>query len=332
MYRKKILPLLICMLLVSGCAQTGNENIIIESQSEEESSEAATEETTEEPEEAEEATEETSKEDETEEKEEPATKEESVTKAETSDSASVAKTETPAQAAPAQATAALTASVQQAPAQQAPAQAAPAPVQAQAPQEAPTPVATPAPVERKLGSCGKAYEQIAKDYHSRNSNYKYSLAYTNADDIPELVIDKGKWICLYTFENGNARCMQKDWVHNKWTYGTSSICYSPKRNLFFDNNNNYYGDFCYESGGLIYNKYMAENIKIYPAISQVTPSSGAPFPDDATPTIYKDGCANRISDEEGQNIYSTYTSYEWQKLEGTMDYDSLLAKLEELGL
>ena len=344
MYLKRIFPLLISMLLVSGCAQTGNGNIIIESQSEEETSEASAEESKkEESEEAEEATEETSK-------EEAEESEASASKEETSDSASAVKTEAPAKAEAARSAAAATASVQQAPAQsaatsvasvqQAPAQTAPAqaqatqaaPAQVQTPQETPAPVAAPAPVERKLGNCGKAYEQIAKDYHSKNSNYKYNLAYTNEDDIPELVIDKGKWICLYTFQNGSTRCMQKDWVHNKWTYGTSSICYSPKRNLFFNNNNNYYGDYCYESSGLIYNKYMTENVKIYPAISRVSPSSGAPYPSDSAPTVYKDGCGNPLSDEEGTNVYSTYAGYEWQKLEGTMDYDSLLARLEELGL
>ena len=330
------------MLLASGCAQTNNENIIIESETEE--TEASSEETSEE--EAEES-EEASSEESTEESTEAATdaskedeKEESVTEAKdvSTDSAAASKTEAPAQAvqqAPAQAAAPAQA-VQQAPAQAAaPAQAVQqAPAQAAAPAQTvqPAPAPAPAPVQRNLGACGKAYEQIANDYHARNSNYKYNLAYTNEDDIPELVIDKGKWICLYTFENGKSRLMQKDWVHNKWTYGTSSICYSPKRNLFFDNNNNYYGSYCYESGGLIYDKYYTENVKIFPEISRVVPSSGAPFPNDAAPTIYKDGCGNQLSEEEGKNVFSTYAGYEWQKLEGTMDYDSLLARLEELGL
>ncbi|SCY48063.1 hypothetical protein SAMN02910451_02773 [Butyrivibrio hungatei] len=195
--------------------------------------------------------------------------------------------------------------------------------------------AQPAPVQRNLGAVGKAYEKAAKDFNANYNNYKYDLIYSDDDNTPELVIDTGKKVTIYTITNNKARLIVRNQNTAKWKYGTSSFCYVPKKALFFDNNNNCFGCIC-EDGhvgdGSMLVSYTINNMNIYPKVSEVTPSAGADYPDSSQPASYRNQKDNSVSAEQAQNEILAIFNYDWQKIQGTMDFNALLAKLEEMGV
>ena len=249
MFKKRLLPLLFSLLFISGCTPLLNPDIATQSisvedddeldellaeteASKEESTEAATEATTEDSGAAASASSEPSQ-----------------------DSASAenstASTASASQAAPAQDNAIpSTAKAGQATATPAPEQTTATPTPATPSQATATPAPaattqeTPAttPVQRNLGSLGKAYVDAAKYYSGNYSNLKYDLIYFDEDNTPELVIDTGKRVTIYTFANSKARCITRNENNAKWKYGTTAVCYAPKKGMIFTNTNNWGGD------------------------------------------------------------------------------------------
>lgn len=239
--------------------------------------------------------------------------------------------EAPTQPAPAQA-------AQPAPAP-APTQAAqPAPTQAAQPAPAPAPAqaAQPAPAQANLGSCGKAYDQAIKAYDSKKyNNYKYSLIYCDDDNTPELVIDTGARVSIYTCENSTPRCIVKNEHSAKWKYGTSSLCYAPKKALYFENSNNSFGCILVDSktgDGYPFVTHSISNMHFYPKVGEVVPSEGADFPDPSTPATFKDHTDASKSADQVEKDVAVMFGYEWQRVQGTMDYNTLIAKLQEMGI
>ena len=342
MFKKRLLPLLFSLLFISGCTPLLNPDIATQSisvedddeldellaeteASKEESTEAATEATTEDSGAAASASSEPSQ-----------------------DSASAenstASTASASQAAPAQDNAIpSTAKAGQATATPAPEQATATPTPATPSQATatPSPAATtqetPAttPVQRNLGNCGKAYEKAAKDFNANYNNYKYDLIYSDDDNTPELVIDTGKKVTVYTFASGKARCIVRNENNAKWKYGTTSFCYAPKKALFFENTNNWFGCFMEDRGvgdGSMLCTYSITNMNIYPKVSEVVPSEGSETSDPSKPAEYSGPNSSSQSAEQTQNKVMELINYDWQRVQGTMDYNTLLAKLEELGV
>ncbi|MBO4911620.1 MAG: hypothetical protein J5504_02755 [Butyrivibrio sp.] len=342
MFKKRLLPLLFSLLFISGCTPLLNPDIATQSisvedddeldellaeteASKEESTEAATEATTEDSGAAASASSEPSQ-----------------------DSASAenstASTASASQAAPAQDNAIpSTAKAGQATATPAPEQATATPTPATPSQATATPAPaattqeTPAttPVQRNLGNCGKAYEKAAKDFNANYNNYKYDLIYSDDDNTPELVIDTGKKVTVYTFASGKARCIVRNENNAKWKYGTTSFCYAPKKALFFENTNNWFGCFMEDRGvgdGSMLCTYSITNMNIYPKVSEVVPSEGSETSDPSKPAEYSGPNSSSQSAEQTQNKVMELINYDWQRVQGTMDYNTLLAKLEELGV
>ena len=342
MFKKRLLPLLFSLLFISGCTPLLNPDIATQSisvedddeldellaeteASKEESTEAATEATTEDSGAAASASSEPSQ-----------------------DSASAenstASTASASQAAPAQDN--VTPSIAkagQATATPAPEQATATPTPATPSQATATPAPaattqeTPAttPVQRNLGNCGKAYEKAAKDFNANYNNYKYDLIYSDDDNTPELVIDTGKKVTVYTFANGKARCIVRNENNAKWKYGTTSFCYAPKKALFFENTNNWFGCFMEDRGvgdGSMLCTYSITNMNIYPKVSEVVPSEGSETSDPSKPAEYSGPNSSSQSAEQTQNKVMELINYDWQRVQGTMDFNTLLAKLEELGV
>ena len=342
MFKKRLLPLLFSLLFISGCTPLLNPDIATQSisvedddeldellaeteASKEESTEAATEATTEDSGAAASASSEPSQ-----------------------DSASAenstASTASASQAAPAQDNAIpSTAKAGQATATPAPEQATATPTPATPSQATATPAPaattqeTPAttPVQRNLGNCGKAYEKAAKDFNANYNNYKYDLIYSDDDNTPELVIDTGKKVTVYTFASGKARCIVRNENNAKWKYGTTSFCYAPKKALFFENTNNWFGCFMEDRGvgdGSMLCTYSITNMNIYPKVSEVVPSEGSETSDPSKPAEYSGPNSSSQSAEQTQNKVMELINYDWQRVQGTMDFNTLLAKLEELGV
>ena len=342
MFKKRLLPLLFSLLFISGCTPLLNPDIATQSisvedddeldellaeteASKEESTEAATEATTEDSGAASSASSEPSQ-----------------------DSASAenstASTASASQAAPAQDNAIpSTAKAGQATATPAPEQATATPTPATPSQATATPASaattqeTPATtrVQRNLGNCGKAYEKAAKDFNANYNNYKYDLIYSDDDNTPELVIDTGKKVTVYTFANGKARCIVRNENNAKWKYGTTSFCYAPKKALFFENTNNWFGCFMEDRGvgdGSMLCTYSITNMNIYPKVSEVVPSEGSETSDPSKPAEYSGPNSASQSAEQTQNKVMELINYDWQRVQGTMDFNTLLAKLEELGV
>lgn len=356
MFKKRLLPLLFSLLFISGCTPLLNPDIATQSisvedddeldellaeteASKEESTEAATEATTEDSGAAASASSEPSQDSASAENSTASTASASqAAPAQDNATPSIAKagqaTATPA---PEQATATPTpATPSQATAT--PSQATATPSQATAtPAPAATTQETPAatPVQRNLGNCGKAYEKAAKDFNANYNNYKYDLIYSDDDNTPELVIDTGKKVTVYTFASGKARCIVRNENNAKWKYGTTSFCYAPKKALFFENTNNWFGCFMEDRGvgdGSMLCTYSITNMNIYPKVSEVVPSEGSETSDPSKPAEYSGPNSSSQSAEQTQNKVMELINYDWQRVQGTMDFNTLLAKLEELGV
>ena len=184
----------------------------------------------------------------------------------------------------------------------------------------------------KYGSCGKAYSKIAQEFHAANSNNKYALLYLTTSSTPELVIDNpGHDISMYTFENGKPVLIAKNLTYGKSPkgYGTTSQCYIPYANTFFDNTNNCFGTIShFESEDIIRVDVVINNMSFFPRVSEVEPSfdhRDAPRPTGEATKYITWGW----TEEEAK---ATLLNPNWQKIEGNMDYDTLLSKIAELGL
>ena len=212
---------------------------------------------------------------------------------------------------------------------------------------APVPAASAeqtAPNTEKCGACGKAFSEVAKKSHDANSNAKYALLYLTKDQTPELVVDNpGKSISLYTFENGKLITMISDWRYgvSSQGYGTTSYCYLPYENRFLENTNNClaYIDH-YEGEETIICDCAYNFLPFWPKVAEVVPSGNADAPgrDGNIGENYRkaNGGTNYLElshsglTEEAANRILADTH--WEKLEGSMDYNTLLSEIERLGL
>ncbi|MBO4911779.1 MAG: hypothetical protein J5504_03565 [Butyrivibrio sp.] len=189
-----------------------------------------------------------------------------------------------------------------------------------------------APTVEKYGNCGKAYAKIAKDFQATNSNYKYALLYLTKSTTPELVIDNpGHDISMYTFENGNPILITKNLAYGKSPkgYGTTSYCYIPYANTFFENTNNCFGCIShFEIEDIIRDDVIINNMSFFPRVSEVVPSFD--HPDAPRPT----GEATKYTtwDWTEEDAKAKLADTHWQKIEGNMDYNTLLSEIERLGL
>ncbi|WP_026668332.1 hypothetical protein [Butyrivibrio sp. AE2005] len=199
--------------------------------------------------------------------------------------------------------------------------------------------------EEKFGSCGKAFAEVAKKSHDANSNAKYALLYLTKDQTPELVVDNpGKSVSLYTFENGKLITMISDWRYgvSSQGYGTTSYCYLPYENRFLENTNNclaYIDHYAGEETIICDCSYNF--LPFWPKVAEVVPSGDADAPrreanmgesfrrSTSGENNYMALSHSGLTEEDANRILA---DTHWEKLEGSMDYDTILSKITELGL
>ncbi|SFU73466.1 hypothetical protein [Butyrivibrio sp. M55] len=199
--------------------------------------------------------------------------------------------------------------------------------------------------EEKFGSCGKAFADVVKKSHDANSNAKYALLYLTKDQTPDLVVDNpGKSISLYTFENGKLITMISDWRYgvSSQGYGTTSYCYLPYENRFLENTNNCLGYIDHYAGEETIICDCSYNfLPFWPKVAEVVPSGDADAPrreanmgenfrrSNSGENNYMALSQSGLTEEDANRILA---DTHWEKLEGSMDYDTLLSKIEALGL
>ena len=195
------------------------------------------------------------------------------------------------------------------------------------------------------GSCGKAFAEVAKKSHDANSNAKYALLYLTKDQTPDLVVDNpGKSISLYTFENGKLITMISDWRYgvSPQGYGTTSYCYLPYENRFLENTNNCLGYIDHYAGEETIICDCSYNfLPFWPKVAEVVPSGDADAPrreanmgenfrrSNSGENNYMALSQSGLTEEDANRILA---DTHWEKLEGSMNYDTLLSKIAELGL
>ena len=199
--------------------------------------------------------------------------------------------------------------------------------------------------EEKFGSCGKAFADVVKKSHDANSNAKYALLYLTKDQTPDLVVDNpGKSISLYTFENGKLITMISDWRYgvSPQGYGTTSYCYLPYENRFLENTNNCLGYIDHYAGEETIICDCSYNfLPFWPKVAEVVPSGDADAPrreanmgenfrrSNSGENNYMALSQSGLTEENANRILA---DTHWEKLEGSMNYDTLLSKIAELGL
>lgn len=197
----------------------------------------------------------------------------------------------------------------------------------------------------KYGSCGKAFAEVAKKSHDANSNAKYALLYLTKDQTPELVVDNpGKSVSLYTFENGKLITMISDWRYgvSSQGYGTTSYCYLPYENRFLENTNNCLAYISHYAGEETIICDCSYNfLPFWPKVAEVAPSGDADAPrreanigksfrrSTSGENNYMALSHSGLTEEDANRILA---DTHWEKLEGSMNYDTLLSKIAELGL
>lgn len=195
------------------------------------------------------------------------------------------------------------------------------------------------------GSCGKAFAEVAKKSHDANSSAKYALLYLTKDQTPELVVDNpGKSVSLYTFENGKLITMISDLRYgvSSQGFGTTSYCYLPYENRFLENTNNCLAYISHYAGEETIICDCSYNfLPFWPKVAEVVPSGDADAPRreanmgesfrraNSGENNYMALSHSGLTEEDANRILA---DTHWEKLEGSMDYDTILSKITELGL
>ena len=188
--------------------------------------------------------------------------------------------------------------------------------------------------EGVYGSWQEAYAQVAKAYNISDDRVMYDLIYADADEIPELVINQpGYWTSLFTFENGQARCLM-----NRWSYGAggnAGYSYYPGTGVYYNGNADYAGAIYYEyymskrDTGEIDTDYWVRHLNFNDLNGDGEPSEEELLAsgDYTGSSEYRSEINPQMTKDEIRAAIAVYQNMEMLPLAGTMDYATLLSRL-----
>ena len=189
--------------------------------------------------------------------------------------------------------------------------------------------------EGKKNDYKQAYAQITHVYESLFDSLKYDLIYADDDDIPELVIEKGSVISLYTYKNNMPYCLMHDEFNSFFDpAGTYDHCfYAPKKDIYYIMSGNQYHDNAVDKTYLskdenaeLQTLFKVRNLKS--DVKPSTPEALESAKDNAGITEYENETDKKMTTDEIKAMVNLYDSYEKKELAGTMDYDTLLTQLK----
>ena len=148
---------------------------------------------------------------------------------------------------------------------------------------------------------------------------------------------------MYTFENGKPVLITKNMNYGKSPagYGTTSYCYVPYKNLMLEDTNHCLGYLMhFEKEDEIICDCVYYFLPFWPKVAEVVPSGNedAPGRDSSIGEGYRrvhNGefyleLSHSGLTEEAANAKLADTH--WQRIEGNMDYNTLISELQKLGL
>ncbi len=180
----------------------------------------------------------------------------------------------------------------------------------------------------------KAYAEIVQSFKSDESPTSYDLIYVDEDDIPELVVgNPGYWVSLYSFKNDQTYCLMDQWAYG--AMGNSGYTYAPKKNVLYNGNADYAGSIYYNSymsindGGELATSYWSMDINFddvngdeIPSEEELETAEGRTYDTKYYSEINKD-----MSEEDIKKIIDEYSAFEYEQIEGTQDYNSIMEQL-----
>ena len=184
--------------------------------------------------------------------------------------------------------------------------------------------------EGRFDNYQDAYKFLARLYNLKGILCDYSefdLIYADEDDIPELVAKKT--ICevsLITFEDGHLHYLIHNWGFG--AFGNPGYFYAPGKGIYYNFNSN--ADCSYESFmskrdiGEIETDYWSEgdfNCSFENDIYVAVPVEGA--------VIYHNETEKAMTDEELIAEIEKMRSNKFELIDGKLDYEELLAKLQK---
>ena len=175
---------------------------------------------------------------------------------------------------------------------------------------------------------------MAKIYHVADDGYKFDLAYTDDDDIPELVIGRpGYWVSLFAYEDGHIHRLIDGWAYGAGA--NSGYYYAERKNVFINDNSDYnvhYTSFMSKRDkGEIATDYYIKYIYFKDLDGDGNPSEEELAASDGDDCFveYHNNTDKKMSEKEIKKITTKYSKYDYKELCGDMDYETLLAELSK---
>ena len=175
-------------------------------------------------------------------------------------------------------------------------------------------------------------------FTSDKEDLKYSLAYVDNDDIPELVVDRtGYEVSVYKFSNGTAYPVIEEWGYG--AFGNHGYDYAPKKNCMRNYNSDYAGAIGYTSyfsihdNGETVEDYSVKTMNFKDLDGDGIPSTEeleASDDSDWEGTIeYGKGNGEWFTEEEAKaEIENIESTYKFTGLYGEYSYEELLSQLK----
>ncbi|WP_027208246.1 hypothetical protein [Butyrivibrio hungatei] len=180
----------------------------------------------------------------------------------------------------------------------------------------------------------EVYAQMAKIYHVADDGYKFDLAYTDDDDIPEFVIGRpGYWVSLFAYEDGHIHRLIDGWAYGAGA--NSGYYYAERKNVFINDNSDYnvhYTSFMSKRDkGEIATDYYIKYIYFKDLDGDGNPSEEELAASDGDDCFveYHNNTDKKMSEKEIKKITTKYSKYDYKELCGDMDYETLLAELSK---
>ena len=188
----------------------------------------------------------------------------------------------------------------------------------------------------KFDNYKDAYAHMAHLKNLCGEELSYGLLYTDDDEIPELVINSGGFVSLYTFEDNHLTCLMHEWGYG--AFGNAGYYYAPRKGVFYNLNNDHAGAVKYESYML---KHPGQELKADYTKKSLwfndLDGNGEPSEDEWNASEewkeyeakYYNGTDAEMSEEEIKAQFDLYSEYDFEFVSGDMDYDTFINHLYE---
>ncbi len=188
----------------------------------------------------------------------------------------------------------------------------------------------------KFDNYKDAYAHMARLNNLLGGDLSYGLIYTDDDEIPELIINSGGVVNMYTFEDNHLTCLMHQWGYG--AFGNAGYYYAPRKGVFYNLNNDMAGAIKYESymikhpGCELKADYTKKSLWFNDLDGNGDPSEDEWEASEEWKEYeakYFNGTDTEMTEEEIKAQFEKYSEYDYEFISGDMNYDEIIKSLKE---